>query len=205
VSKNIALRHCQGDWIAFQDGDDYSLCTRLERQLDGCFASGSECSYVQFVRRVACTVDIAPVSLFIRRDTFKETLGAFDAVRFGADSEIFSRIRTLGLSMHVIRECLYVCPDRWVELTDVRVDSLTGNLDNCAIREQYARAYRSFHAAYQGGEQLRYDGHRDDGVGRQYPFLVPLTKEERARFVPDSEDVRQLMLMHSAVGISDSA
>ncbi|WP_081629346.1 glycosyltransferase [Methylopila sp. M107] len=101
--KNIALNATQAEYYTFHDSDDWMHPQHVARHLD-----------VMEDREAACTTSLwfrmeldgravtrhsggyqhaNPASMFIRRDVL-ETVGYFDNVRTGADTEFFWRIRS---------------------------------------------------------------------------------------------------------------
>jgi glycosyltransferase involved in cell wall biosynthesis len=153
VSKNIGMMHARGTWITFQDADDYSLSKRFELQLRACQQNRGECCYVRFLSRSSNTWSWAPITMFMRRSTMHASVGYFDCVRFGADSEMYERLKAQGIRMHVTEEYLYACTDKWLEIDNKhyvspnlqkqRRLSLTGNMNNTAIRIAYRELYLS--------------------------------------------------------------
>jgi tetratricopeptide (TPR) repeat protein len=100
LAKNAAMEACSGSFIAFADSDDWNHPQRLERQvarLQRAPDAGGICvRYIRVdqdgnivFRRTA--VKTAWQSLMIRRETM-ETIGYFDALRAGADTEYTERI-----------------------------------------------------------------------------------------------------------------
>lgn len=169
ASKNIALEYVRGTWLTFHDADDYSMCERLEKQLQYCLGNSTsdtnrntntrrngttagspsptpsyECCYATSLARKQKTWTWIPITMFLRTETFHEKLGAFDTVRFGADSEIRERMASLQMRVGVVEDYLYACPDRWIE-PGGRTTSLTGDQTHDPIREHYRDAYLRFH------------------------------------------------------------
>ena len=159
ASKNTALGYVRGDWLTFHDADDHSMSERLEKQLRFCTTGSAtieydstkvrpyDACYVKSLSRQSKTWSWVPITLFIQTSVFKERLGAFDTIRFGADSEMFSRLRCLSLRVGLLQDYLYACPDRWIELSS-RTTSLTGNTKNDPIREIYKAAFDRAHYHY---------------------------------------------------------
>ena len=150
ASKNIAIQYASGLWLTFQDADDYSMSERLEKQLTFCVSPKQEsdstydCCYVKSLSRKEKVWSWVPITMFVNVGVFRERLGAFDTVRFGADSEMRERMDVLGVRVGVFDDYLYACPDRWVELSS-RQQSLTGNTANNPIRTKYKQAYTALH------------------------------------------------------------
>ena len=164
ASKNVGISHARGTWLTFHDADDCSMGERLEKQLHFCVHGDGgdtatsdnndskrpfDCCYAVSLARKQKTWTWIPITMFVHTETFHDTLGAFDTVRFGADSEIRERMRVLQLRVGVLDDYLYACPDRWIELSRPRAASLTGNAKHDPIRVHYRRAYTQFHTHVQ--------------------------------------------------------
>jgi len=102
AARNAALDIASGDFITFQDSDDWSHPRRIEAQIAG-FGTGENvmATYAKAVRLPSDLFftgadgipwrEMNASSLMFRYSVFKE-LGYFDSVRKGADSEYFFRI-----------------------------------------------------------------------------------------------------------------
>jgi glycosyltransferase involved in cell wall biosynthesis len=113
VSKNIALMHCKGEWITCQDADDWSFPQRIEQQhryiqehnnckavVFGCIKISPTNGRVLEIgaingRRTDGICKPAAITGFFNREFFQDKIGYWDSSRFGADSELFGRIRFL--------------------------------------------------------------------------------------------------------------
>lgn len=106
-SKNAAILQASGDFVTFHDSDDWMYEQRLERHLEamrpsvGCSISNwvrMDAAGRSIVRLGGAYVHLNPASTFFRREVL-ESIGMFDYVRTGADSEILTRVRhRLGLA-----------------------------------------------------------------------------------------------------------
>jgi len=113
ASKNIATSRAKGEWVTCQDADDWSHPSRIEKHIDAINASEDRplASNIMMLRmrdngyvdRLApisnhstdgATRD-APISCMFERNFLITTLGGWDPVRFGADSEIDERARLI--------------------------------------------------------------------------------------------------------------
>jgi glycosyltransferase involved in cell wall biosynthesis len=148
VCRNVGISMASGHWITFQDADDYSHSTRIEKQIKACLQSKSRVCYVSFVSRKNGKKSLAEISLFIEANLLRQRYGYFHNVRFGADSELRNRIQTSMESYVTIDECLYFCLDKWTEVHESlrgRQESLT-NVGKNEIREQYKKYYVIAHS-----------------------------------------------------------
>lgn len=119
ASRNTALQHVRGDYVTFHDSDDWAHPQRIEKHLDA-MASNDELVATQsswirvdasgkidFRRWLKRVAHPNPASLFVRRSVFAK-IGGFDTVRFGADTEFWSRVqRTFNRgAVRVVPKCL---------------------------------------------------------------------------------------------------
>jgi len=158
VSKNIGINQAKGTWITFQDADDYSNSERFEKQLSFCVQNRLEACYCEFLSRKTKKKSLVEISLFINRVALDKKLGYFDSVRFGADTEMRERIIRLGMKYAILKENLYHCVDRYVDMNG-RNDSLTNNVKtNLAsdIRKKYRLSFSFFHKNATSPNQLKY-------------------------------------------------
>ena len=105
VSKNIGIKHSKGQYITFQDSDDYSIRNRLELQLNTLLKSKYLVCYGKYVNK-ELKLNFCEITLFMRRDCV-DFIGYFDSVRFGADSEYRRRLELLKIPITVINKYIY--------------------------------------------------------------------------------------------------
>jgi len=152
ISKNIGIREAKGEYITFQDADDFSITTRLEKQYMYCMKQKVKMCYGKYVCRITKLLKIAEITCFAHRDTFIKILGCFDSTRIGADSELRHRAHKLSMNYGLVDEYLYSCLDKWIENCGIRTSSLTQFHEtsiNSVLRQQYRLTYeQSFPTKY---------------------------------------------------------
>lgn len=103
-AKNVALNMCTGDYVAFQDADDWSHPQRLAQSIAWIKSSpnrvAATCRYVRldtnarfYSPGVWPLHQWSPNTLVFRREIVLQKLGGFDEVKLGADTEYFERLR----------------------------------------------------------------------------------------------------------------
>lgn len=158
VSRNRGLQIATGEYITILDGDDWSFPFRITSQLDS-IKSRKGCKvhlgyYLRMTEKGFLTgfrikgkfsydgiLHKCLASILIEGKFFREKLGYWDSVRFGADSELYSRIKVIDESC-VNEEVvpLMIALDRDDSLTK-RPESALGN----NLRMEYAAAFNAYH------------------------------------------------------------
>lgn len=197
VSKNLALRVARGRYITGQDADDWSHPHRLQNDMrvllegrgrikatlsmmlrmreNGHFFISSQRarqrgSYVvDGIRRPAC------ISLLIEADYLYKYLGGWDSVRFGADSELISRIdKVMGDSFQWTSHVGMFCRDLDTSLTNHPVYGVSKTTGMSPVRRQYLAAYLAWHEGLdRDGAKLPFP-HIDRRYDAPEPMRVPL-------------------------------
>lgn len=163
VSKNRALQLARGTYVTGHDSDDIALPDRIENQVRHLKAHGKAKATIGFmvrlnddgafdapVKSVGRTYDgvasLCPISMMCVTQTLRETLGGWDCIRFGADSELIERMeKVLGKNFIRDERILMLCLSGAANLTN---DPLTGT--NTAgglspVRRTYIQQYRAWH------------------------------------------------------------
>jgi glycosyltransferase involved in cell wall biosynthesis len=146
ISKNIGILVAKGEYITFQDADDFSIETRLEKQYLLCKRENVAMCYAKYSCRTTKLMKIAEITCFAHRDTFIKILGCFDSTRIGADSELRFRAQKSSFKYGIVDEYLYSCLDKWIENFGNRPSSLTQSHETSitsSLRQQYRITYES--------------------------------------------------------------
>ncbi|WP_422134124.1 glycosyltransferase [Endozoicomonas sp. ALD040] len=154
-AKNHGLKAATGEYITFQDSDDWSHPNRLEVQLDKLKSEKVMALVVNY-----CRVDVfsvvnlhngnimrkGPITLFYKREVF-ETLGYFDSVRTSADSELLDRIAAYFGSdaLFHFEAPYYIASYHDRSLTSYGPLSLDPILGVKGARREYSSAYKAWH------------------------------------------------------------
>lgn len=103
ISRNIALKYVQSEYIGFQDADDYSFSTRIEQQIELMENNNKIASYCNLLRikengeifskNIYPLSRMAHISMIVKKDVISK-IGYFKNDRIGNDSEYFERIKT---------------------------------------------------------------------------------------------------------------
>lgn len=169
-SRNRGLQVARGHYITVLDADDWSFPQRISYQLEKLMMNKRSKAHLGYYLRLKkdgslnsfriCSdysydgaLHKCLASLMIDAGFMKKELGFWDSVRFGADSELYSRILSLLGSEGVIEEevPLMLALDREGSLTTIE-NSKLGSDD----RMRYAESFSAWHRTH-SGERLFMD------------------------------------------------
>ena len=180
-ARNLALEVARGDFITVHDADDWSHPRKIEIQAKSLLANpmqmanltqsarvrDEDMSFHNYLGREILRQNSS--SLMARREVF-ETLGFWDEVMFGADSEFHHRVLAAYGS-----ECAPVLDAGVLSFTRYHSESLTGGgiggmaLGVTGAREQYALNFAQWHAQNAYNPELL----RMERAAQTRPFEVP--------------------------------
>jgi len=208
AARNAGLDASGGEFVAFQDSDDWSHPRRLELQVrpllddprvvattsDGLSVTGE----LVLTRPGFRSGRFNPSSLLFRRSAVLRRLGYFDRLRKAADSEYIGRIEAV-FGRHAVRH-IEVGPLALIRLS-------AGSLSRSEIRASYmhparvgySSAYLMWHERIAAGEASAYRPR--DGRARPFPVaahLVSTTEARRAYDVIVAADWRFVEGVHRA-------
>lgn len=189
VSKNVALLQAKGEWITGHDADDWALPQRLERHMNDALSKSIKASLTYMLRMLPNgtfehftpigsfsfdgTSRVASISTLFNSIWMRQSLGFWDSVRFGADSEIISRARIiLGDGFKEYYTIGMICLDLPSSLTNdphtgIRTDTGLSN-----IRRKYKESWKEFHLTSQ-----------KDDLMMSFPLLHPKYNYDESHFV----------------------
>ncbi|MCA0930412.1 glycosyltransferase family 2 protein [Ruegeria profundi] len=158
VSKNIALTQAKGAWITGHDSDDWAHPQRLAQHLEETKARNLQASVAYMLRitpsgtfsyitqQSSFSLDGAArkalISCLFDRKVLSDTLGYWDAVRFGADSEMIMRAETaLGSKFGVVEQIAMICQDLETSLTNHPIHGVSKQTGVSPVRANYRDAW----------------------------------------------------------------
>ena len=178
-ARNLGLSQAQGQYVTVADSDDWHHPEKIEQQVTCLMANPHLIATMSAGLRA--TEDLTPVararpyykhtnlsSLMFPRLKIMETLGAWNAVRFGADTEFFNRLAMVfgADSLLTIDLPLFIGRVRADSLTNDPLHGYVGH--DLGARKEYVECYRFFQR-HASGSALTYPLAPDAAL----PFPVP--------------------------------
>lgn len=162
MAKNMGMAIAQGQYITGHDADDWALPQRIELQLLHHIALGQPISVGHMIRlttngmlsKIGTPSEFSPdgvlrkasVSALFDADFLRTRLGSWDAVRYGADSELLARAAVaLGHQVAFANVLTMMCLDLDDSLTN-HPDSSIGDGNLSGSRLFYKTAWQAWHA-----------------------------------------------------------
>jgi len=192
AARNRALQEARGQFVTFQDSDDWSHPERIERQVRPMLESGTVHSTMS--RSVRCTEDLGfqhlgmatsrknASSLMFRRAVV-DRLGGFDPVRKSADTEFIERLAAAVPGEQILlRDQL-----AFVRLTAgslSRGDFRAGWVH--PSRREYTESFKNWHARIRAGADPFLPA---DPARRAFPAPQRFTRNTGVAVVPPAPDV----------------
>lgn len=165
VSKNLALRLAEGEYVTGQDADDWSHPQRLERDilpilssggrllatLSGMLRMNNEAEFNWFSEISSFSTDgarrTASISLLINTEFLRGSLGGWDSVRFGADSELINRAeKIIGDQFERLDHIGMFCLDLDSSLTNDPAFGVSKVMGISPTRKEFRDSYLQWHS-----------------------------------------------------------
>lgn len=178
-ARNLGLSQARGQYVTVADSDDWHHPEKIEQQVACLMANPHLIATMSAGLRA--TEDLTPVararpyykhanlsSLMFPRLKIMETLGAWNAVRFGADTEFFNRLTMVfgADSLLTIDLPLFIGRVRADSLTNDPLHGYVGH--DLGARKEYVECYRFFQR-HASGSALTYPLAPDAAL----PFPIP--------------------------------
>ncbi|WP_158645612.1 glycosyltransferase [Stackebrandtia albiflava] len=177
AARNTAIRAASGDFITFQDSDDWSHPLRLERQIEPLLQTPDVMATLSDALKLTndlrlnrpgrTTRDISTASLMFRREPVVARIGFMDSVRKSADTEYHRRIVAAFGEGSVLRMDAVLGLVRMSEDSLSRSEFLAGWMH--PARAAYRSAYGLWHEAIASGDADPYLSDRLE----ERPFQAP--------------------------------
>lgn len=200
VAKNLALQHATGDYVTGHDADDWAHPQRLEKHIDAVklrngalrasltymirMQPGGTFGHIGKVTKFSFdgVARKASISCLFERSFLTKTLGYWDSVRFGADSEMIARTQgLLGDGFTPLQQIGMICLDLETSLTNHPEHGVHKTDGVSPIRAAYRDSWTHWHKTKmkEGNaylpfpqERRRYD------AGQQ--MIVPFADQQKA-------------------------
>lgn len=159
VSKNLALKYCDGNFITGHDADDWAHPQRLEWHVNKIKSQAkfpkASLSYmfrmtedgISEIRKGGAFVG-ASISTMFDRGFLKDELGHWDCVRFGADSELIARAKKiLGSNFKEYSFPSMICLASETSLTSHPDFGVSHDTGLSPIRLEYRHSWEEWHSS----------------------------------------------------------
>lgn len=163
VSKNLGLRIAEGQYITGHDGDDWAHPQRIEKHMEMISHNGFPRASLTHMIRIRPNgyfghigkisgfsfdgvARKASISCMFEREFIKKTLGYWDSVRFGADSEMIARAEgLLGAEFKNFKQISMICLDLETSLTNHPQHGIRSNNGNMSdSRKNYRESWMNW-------------------------------------------------------------
>ena len=164
VSKNLALRHATGAYITGHDADDWAHPERIARHVETVRATGgrlrasltymirmrSDGTFGHFTRASDFSPDgvtrASSISCLFEATLLRDTLGHWDCVRFGGDTEMIARVRkVLGSRFAELWQLGMICLDSESNLTNDPIHGVRSQSGTSPTRRAYRDSWHAWH------------------------------------------------------------
>lgn len=179
-ARNMGMRAARGEYITFNDADDWAHPRKIERQVRAVIDAPERRASISWAIRVTEELKLTVIgrptkrvnlsSILMRRTDVLDQLGGFDTVRKGADSEFVERFRA-----HFGADSLVEMRDP-LSLVQLTSGSLSRDdyrfLRTHPARQAYVASFRHWHSTLIEGSDSAYVAH-----GVRAPFRAPAVVE----------------------------
>ncbi|WP_447955855.1 glycosyltransferase family 2 protein [Vreelandella sp. EE7] len=165
VSKNIGLTHAKGAYVTGHDADDWAHPQRLEKHYQLINENNFPRASLTYMVRIKPNgyfghigkisgfsfdgaARKASISCMFEIDFIKNTLGYWDSIRFGADSEMIARAENLlGSEFKSFKQIGMICLDLETSLTNHPSHGIRSNNGGLSdSRKAYRNSWLDWHA-----------------------------------------------------------
>ena len=187
AARNLGLKSATGDFITCHDSDDWCHPERIETQVRDLLEHrnlvGNASRWTRMTNDLRAYrrgnpgfyIQMDASSLMFRREAFLQALGAWDSVRFGADTELWLRARRLfgTASVRLLPQVLAFGRSSSQSLTENATFGYPGYL--MGARREYHESYQWY---YRSGRSLYYSFPQ---VSRPFPVPGIMRPEQEPR------------------------
>ncbi|MBV7265561.1 glycosyltransferase family 2 protein [Erythrobacter ani] len=188
LAKNIAIKEAKGDFILFQDSDDYShahrVACQIEPLIDDETLIATRTKYARFnpdnfsvIAREGDFAKLGLITLCVRRRVFDE-IGFFDAVRKAGDDEWFRRLRHLCGS-HSVQDLPVSLYNAELRPNSLIADMVTVRADG-SIGQSSSKSRRAYVSIF--SKRLEENGSKPDWYRSNFP---PVPNKAQQAYPPE--------------------